>query len=84
MKPSNYGMILSFLEFVADCPYNLDQELLDLYEKILDIAFTMPLKGFNSNIQNKIRAKILSKAAYFIDSTLNNYKVQKDVHSIIR
>ena len=65
-------MILSFLEFVSECPYDLDQDLIDLFEKILNIAFTLPLKGFNLNIMEQVHAKILSKAAAYVDKTLNN------------
>ena len=40
ITPTNFQLLLNFLKFVSECPYQLDQNLGDLLEDCLEIAFS--------------------------------------------
>lgn len=39
ITPSNFQLLVGFLDFVGKCPYPLDQDVGELLETVLDIAF---------------------------------------------
>ena len=81
LTPSNFQLLLKFFEFLSACPYNLDKDLSQLFERSLEIAFNSRVKGFAG--QERIRQGILSSVAKLIERILDNVSLGPHCAQII-
>ena len=77
LTPSNFQLLLKFFEFVSQCPYALDENLIELVERVLPIAFNSRIKGFAS--QDRVKFSILKSVTSSLINILENKSLQKDI-----
>ena len=81
VTPSNLQFLIDMFEFVASCPYQIDQKTGELLIKGLKIALRSRVKGF-SNCQ-KVREAMLGRVANAVNQTLLNHNLQAEVHRAV-